>query len=306
MAVAGVAASQVKFQAEKICSYKPPSPARSTGSYKLTCLAPKSFNLQVMGAMGTGKSSLINAMFTALNFEDGVQEILTVLCRPSTSVTPEFIRLALTRAIRIGDIWGWSLENYAAREFDYLLQGRLKHLALEDKISQNIDRNIIGPVPTADNPSPWDWNERVHCVLFTIPAKSYDDANYIKRLATFRAIADRADINVPYLVVITQIDEAIPELRNKPELIATDERVLAIIQAVAKNPLIGINSSNVLPSMAYVPELTHNVHIDLLAQNIILRAIQRFEQWLFKQDQRASTYTKQPVVLDADRIVSGH
>jgi len=212
-------------------------------------------NILFCGRMGTGKSSLMNAMFTALS--TFIESRARVKATVDKSITSEIFFRNLTDYIVLYDVWGWSDNNYVKGEFEFLLQGRLPHKFKEG----NDPSNSL----TVENGRKFS----VDCIIFLIPIKSYDNAQYIQRLQDFIKRAE--DENKRYIVVLSQVDTKFRDLREQPWMILTDDRVNQARVKVATS--LGLEPRLVFPSMSYFSESYKVEEIDICAIRILQEAL---------------------------------
>jgi len=218
---------------EELLNYAPPS----FQQFKLT-----HFNFLIVGGMGTGKSSLINTLLTAL--DSRIRTDQKVRDNPEEHITRHFSKALLTSNLIVADSWGWSKDNYNRREFEYMLQGRLKTSA-PLTAGVEIDKHL--KIFTSETEG---LQERIHCVILVIPAKSYDNLDYIKRLKEFKKVIEENDVE--FIVAVTQIDKLEENLALHVERVNLYDSVSQVKKKIAK--IVELPSRNVLVVKNYESE----------------------------------------------------
>jgi len=224
-------------------------------------------NLFVFGGMGAGKSSYINTLFSALAYK--VVSPAKTRASADKSITLEFFQRDLSDKIYIYDAWGWSKTNYQNKEFEYILTGKMKHgYNCEDKNAHTYLRDTASI------------EHQVHCIIFVIPAKSADNADYISKLKQF---IDEADaLGKKYIVAISQLDKDEESFREYPQTLPGSNRAKLAYKQVATK--LGIEQNLILPILNYTSETAKNEYIDTMALQVIERALDIAEDYMRDQD----------------------
>ena len=86
------------------------------------------------------------------------------------------------------------------------------------------------------------------------------------------------------MVLLTQIDVELPNLRENPQLVLLNDDVQDRINKISAST--GLTPMHVLPVMSYVKESCKSPYIDILALRAIKKAVEVSEDWLERQDRK--------------------
>jgi len=215
--------------------------------------------------LGSGKSSFLNTIFSALHIK------LRYLARTDgavgTHITTDvkYRQLFLSPddtvpQISIIDAPGLSMSNYQSGEFGHICAGRLKH---GFDFSKEIESALL------PYQAPQCVDLRVHCLIFVLPAKSFNLKSYLDQLALFKKKAVEKDVR--YIVMLSKVDEEWPELRTNPENIDDHPKLKERIKTVAES--LEIDPRFVLPALSYREEKHKIEYIDIIALRLLSLAL---------------------------------
>jgi len=189
-----------------ILNYRPPE--------ELDC---DCVNILMSGRVGSGKSSLINTIFSALY---GSYQPKALAGNRATTTTLTITKYPIDSKadshpayIRLWDIYGWNLTNYQS-EFEGLLAGSLNDGFKEGMkctvIADEVEKTFINYQPT--------FSDRVHSVILLTDPFSIKLEPEINRLCSFRdKFADVGSLQGH--VLVTKLDVKDPHLAHHPETV---------------------------------------------------------------------------------------
>jgi len=229
---------------------------------------PSRLNFFIMGGIGAGKSSLLNTMFSSVDVR--VVKLAAAMPLGGAHVTTIFSIRDLTPNIHIYDGIGFTATNYQKREFEYILKGRLKN-------NFNFE---TGDIDEWLRPVEESKQYEVHCVIFLIPVASADNNVYITRMKQFMKDAEK--IGVKSIIVLSQVDKVVPQLRASPQFIFDESKIQTIIKETAAR--LGVDPFMIVPGMNYVVEQHKDEQIDIAALRILELAIAVSEDNLVEKE----------------------
>eukprot|EP00026_Physarum_polycephalum_P014626 Phypoly_transcript_15163.p1 GENE.Phypoly_transcript_15163~~Phypoly_transcript_15163.p1 ORF type:complete len:152 (+),score=25.96 Phypoly_transcript_15163:440-895(+) len=117
---------------------------------------------------------------------------------------------------------------------------------------------------------------QVHCIIFVIPAKSSDNADYITRLKHF--IEEAEALGKKYIVAVSQYDKDEEKFRDYPQTLPEDKHVKDTTKQLATK--LGIQQNLIFPVLNYTSENCKNEFIDIMALRILSRAVHIAEDYM--------------------------
>jgi GTPase SAR1 family protein len=247
-------------------------------------------NVSLFGVPGTGKSSLLNTMISAL--EGGQPCAAQVVRMDSDTVTLKLSSFPLFPGapLYLWDTMGMKEHSYEGGELDYILLGHVKpNSKLTEVITPRSECYFRDPT----------FAQQCHCVVLVISAQHADNATTIARLKKVRNAANRLD-NIPVLVALTQIDLFEPTLESVPDCellpkVYENTRIKQLFENIRTN--FGVNLNDIYPIRNYHSELEVNPKVDVLALTFLQRVLQVCDD-LFRRT-TLSTDNKYPTVDNA-------
>jgi len=225
-------------------------------------------NIFIFGHMGAGKSCLISTLYSALS--DKVRMVAVSRPVSGKSLTSEFFTRPITNKIRVSDTWGWSNTNYDNREFEYILKGRLKHGY--NYTGQNIEMFLRAEKVNTQH--------EIHCIIFLIPLKSWNNEEYLLKLTQF--IEKAENLKYRYIVAVTQIDQFFPELGEYPQRLPVHKELQVILNKLADR--ISVQQNIIFPVINYTKDQEKVECIDILALRILNKALNVAHEFLLDRD----------------------
>ncbi len=215
-------------------------------------------NVLVVGPPGAGKSSLVNSLFSCV--QGRVVEAAQV-GTSTRSLTLSFDSYALTlpraeRAICLCDTLGWEHGSYATGEFGYMLDGNVSAgMQLRGSITPQTPRFRANP--TRD--------DRMHVVVFVVPALDCDSADNLARIADVSRLA--AARNVGCVLLLTFLDQLDAKLARNASAVVQSVRVARARERVAAATRIPLTNVSVTMNQP-------DFEFDVAAGNVAMRALQ--------------------------------
>ena len=244
-------------------------------TYHITISAPfirylkeefPTIRLQLWGLMGTGKSCFINSLATLYNEDPRFpnKKLSPAFSRPaSTTVSTEIKEYRFDNVV-VRDAWGWEegrQEVYNDLLFQLMLGGRLgSNFSMEDATKINVLK-----LPT-------DQAEPIDLVLFFVTVTAVENEAYLNKLNHFIKEAQKLDI--PFLVLLTQIDKVEPSLRQDPYCV--NPTVQELVSRVCMK--IELDEASVIPVVNYTKESEREWAMDRAAFVTLYRAFQAREE----------------------------
>jgi GTP-binding protein EngB required for normal cell division len=218
------------------------------------------------GKMGTGKSSFINGVYSILcpdeNFPGAIR--MFAIARPAQiSVTLNYTRyepgvqdpcvmqpLSPKCNVSICDTWGWEENSpcYPPILYPYLFNG-----SLPSGFKMEAAKNFS---PDAFKANP---KKAISVAFVAMTVQSADSTKYIDAIdkSIFKELKSRG---VPFVILLMQVDQVVPEFRADPLGSAAAPKVKAMINEVATK--IQIDPQNIVPIVNYTEEKERTFNID--------------------------------------------
>eukprot|EP01119_Soliformovum_irregulare_P010401 TRINITY_DN2552_c0_g1_i2.p2 TRINITY_DN2552_c0_g1~~TRINITY_DN2552_c0_g1_i2.p2 ORF type:complete len:144 (-),score=33.51 TRINITY_DN2552_c0_g1_i2:65-496(-) len=112
-------------------------------------------------------------------------------------------------------------------------------------------------------------DHRIHCVIFLIPASSYNNSVEIDKLKLFQNDVKQRDI--PFFYVLTQFDRVDATLRNSPQNLPIHPKLATYVKDLTSQ--LKVDPSFVTATINYAGESCCQEILDILALRIIDKAI---------------------------------
>jgi len=222
-------------------------------------------NICILGGAGSGKSTLINSIASALNGRrtdwahaqrgDHVTYRLEKYPLPANSGNDS--------AAILWDVWGWDSVNYQQGEIQYLLDGMLPNCWTSDRPPM-INSSGINTTPSI--------NDSPQVVIIVIPADQAHTKTYIDRLREFSKAAALRDIKI--MLVLSKCDLYDPLITNAYDQLPNSQ-LLATLVSKLFNEQLGIE---IIPYIGYTFGDVNNV-MDYYSLRIINRALDLCEDY---------------------------
>jgi hypothetical protein len=225
----------------------------------------KKLNILIFGEFGSGKTSLMLTMLSALKGSlVKAHPQLGVIGGGQGHASTTFRRIEVTPSICFLDSWGCSPTNYVKDEFRQIITGMFPLGAEMDAKLKYTELNA-GKIAEAQKPD---------AVFFFVTQGLVEDPSYLERLKKFRDLlqTDRPELN-PY-IILSKIDEIDPKLRGNPDI--ENEMVQDKVIKVAAET--GIPEMNIFPILSYKVERESSEVIDRFAMDLLHTAIDSASQ----------------------------
>eukprot|EP00741_Cyanophora_paradoxa_P013083 tig00020675_g12636.t1 len=211
------------------------------------------YNVLLFAGVGAGKSSFVNALDSAFL---GRISALANVGRGSASVTVPLTKRFLDDTnVCLWDCMGWTADTYTKDEFEYIINGHVPD-GFDLRMSINLKTEGLILKPTLA--------DRVHVVVFVVPAESLTSESYLARLRSFIEITRKPSIDVRAVVLITKVDTLDRELAGDVAGIFESPRVLRAVDILAGPQGVGVSPTFILPVKSYAFESEPNAAVDVL------------------------------------------
>ncbi|XP_078330483.1 interferon-induced protein 44-like [Crassostrea virginica] len=205
----------------------------------------------MVGATGSGKSSILNTFVTAVTSSDRVKQIHRVFPSMLRNTNHEFHFKPICLEgrdlpIKFYDYAG-NNETIGSEELEMLINGHMKNgseVRAVDDMKNDKDCYQANP----------DFKDQMHCLLYIINAKKYLSNTKSAGLTTIEKIRKKQELDdaIPQFAIVTAIDEILPP-DGKLEDVYTCQRVKDFCSEV--RDLLGITLSFIFPVSNYYEEL---------------------------------------------------
>jgi len=221
-----------------------------------------------MGHIGAGKSSLINAIYTAFSPSTEIQQA-SYSHETSAHASTTLLKFDLpTTNITLWDSWGWTALSYEKGQMPFMLEGNLEH------------KFHMDTTPSAGHPhfrtSP-SLLDRVHGVIIAIAADQAksEGKEFWTRIDTFRRrIHER---NLFGVVAVTKSDVVEAKVGENPVLAYSNPDVLEVLERVSEGT--GFSPRNVLPVKLYFRERTRKPVVEALVLEVFADVVEQGKRW---------------------------
>jgi predicted GTPase len=224
-----------------------------------------SLRLQLWGLFGTGKSSFINSIATLFNEDERFpnKKLSPAFSRPASTTVTNELKSYTVNNITLIDSWGWeeARQTYNDLLFQLMLGGRL---GTSFKMEKAGDINVLN-LPSGKT-------DKVDMVLFFITCAAVDNGPYLEQVEHY--IKEARKLDIPFLVLLTQIDKVEPSLKQDPYCI--NPTIQDLVTKVCLK--IEQDESFVVPVVNYTKEAERNWPMDRAAFVTLYRAFQRCEE----------------------------
>jgi len=218
-------------------------------------------NILLFGLAGSSKSSFINSCYAMLSGATSYKQI-AISGGNSARVTTEYngnrlINLNDKRPTRyrLWDTWGLERNNYQDCQFEFMLSGQLNR---KFKMNDDVSQVKYG-----------DPKQKIHCVLFFIPAAELDlqSSPMLQKTKEFREISTR--MGIPFVVAITKVDSKVPAFRDDSSI-----KQQAIDQMITRAAQVfNIQENRIRPLINHTAEKEKTFSVDVVVLELLDVAI---------------------------------
>ena len=180
------------------------------------------------------------------------------------TVTSELKRYAFNN-VTLDDTWGWEelRKLYTGLVFQLMLA---RKLVPSFKMDQAASLNVLNIPASSGSTAPVD------LVLFFITCEAVEREAYLEQMELH--IKEAQSLNIPFLILLTQIDKVEPSLKTNPY--CANPTIQELVSKVCSR--IELDESHVVPVVNYTKETERTWAMDRAAFVTLYRAFQRHEE----------------------------
>ncbi|KAK3511101.1 hypothetical protein QTP70_030306 [Hemibagrus guttatus] len=229
-------------------------------------------NILIHGPIGSGKSSFVDSVKTALQGHNTTSALADSAAGKSHSFT---LKLKIHRVKKDGtfypfvftDIMGLEPDESKGVQTEDMI--KILHGHIKDGYTFNPVRSIADYDPKyLSNPS---LKDKVHCLVSVLPGDklSLIPEEVIKRMRDVRKKA--SDLEIPQVVIMTMVDKVCPLVKNLSK-IYTSRKVKEKMEECCHR--LGVPMNCILPVLNYHEQITNDLNMDLLILMAMTNIIQ--------------------------------
>lgn len=220
---------------------------------KLKDLPERRINILLLGAIGSGKSAIINTLLSAFRETDTIVRDAESFAKATGHVTTKLKHWPMDGStIMLWDTWGWTPTNYDANVFPRLLDGHLgSDFAMAEAVAPGKQHYNLSP-STLD---------RVHAVILVVDVNTIRGSPVIAdkdKIADF--VTHMHARNLRPIIFLNKLDDLDSSVASAPETVYSSR--VATEERLHLRGELGFAINDIFPIKSYTSEMNRKEELE--------------------------------------------